>query len=55
MFGNLSPRKFTPQLPPIGGDSKIQYLEERIKKQEDTTQALLGSFFFFCNFLMNVC
>ena len=41
MYGNLSPRKFTPQLPPLG-DPKIHYLEERLKKQEDTTQALLG-------------
>lgn len=42
MYGNVSPRRFTPRLPPIEDPGKIQYLEERLKKQEETTQALLG-------------
>jgi len=41
MYGNISPRRATPrQLPPID-DSKIYHIEERLKRQEDTTRALI--------------
>jgi hypothetical protein len=43
-YGNVSPRRFTPRLPPID-DPKIHYIEERLKNQENTTQALLGIIF----------
>ncbi len=34
------------RLPPID-DYKMQSLEDRLKKQEETTNALIGKFFFF--------
>lgn len=39
MYGNRTPR-----LPPIADDPKFSVVEERLRRQEETIQALLGNF-----------